>query len=173
MTVKELQMVTIGNISAAFLKDLEEPLSQILNTGVFMGKTQLTKPQYAFNKDRNQYHCNAIMRRLQTVKDPGATMVLGVTDVDLFVPDSQFVFGEADRASHAAVFSIFRLKGDGESLKRRAQGEALHQAGHLVGLSYCEDVRCNMFFASSVADVDRRNLGLCNNCRNELNKLRR
>lgn len=173
MTVKELQMVTIGNISAAFLKDLEEPINQILNTGVFMGKTQLTKPQYAFNKDRNQYHCNAIMRRLQTVKDPGATMVLGVTDVDLFVPDSQFVFGEADRESHAAVFSIFRLKGDGESLKRRAQGEALHQAGHLVGLSYCEDVRCNMFFASSVADVDRRNLGLCNNCRNELNKLRR
>lgn len=173
MTPKELQMVTIGNVSAAFIKDLEEPIVQILGTGVFMGKTQLQRPQYAFNKDRNQYHCNAIMRRLQTVKDPGAMMVLGVTDVDLFVPDSQFVFGEADRESHAAVFSMFRLQGDVDSLKRRAQGEALHQAGHLVGLSYCEDVRCIMFFASSVADVDRRNLGLCNNCRNELNKIRR
>ena len=29
------------------------------------------------------------------------------------------------------------------------------------------------YFATSLTDCDRRNLGLCNNCRNELNKLNR
>ena len=172
MTGRDLQLICVGNLPPSFLKDLEEPITSVLGVGVFVGKTQLTKPQYAFNKDRNQFHSNAIMRRLLTVKEPGARLMLGVCDVDLFVPDAQFVYGEADRESKTAVFSVFRLKADGDVYRRRVHIEALHQAGHLVGLSYCEDVRCAMFFATSLSDCDRRNQALCNNCRNELNKLK-
>ena len=173
MAGKEMQLVAVGGITPAMLKDIEEPIAALLSVTVFAGKSALPKPQYAFNKDRNQFHSNAIMRRLLTVKEPGAQMVLGIADVDLFVPDSQFVYGEADRESHSGVLSTFRLKTETDHLKRRMQIEGVHQAGHLVGLSYCEDVRCTMFFATSITDCDRRNLGLCNNCRNELNKLRR
>jgi archaemetzincin len=174
MAGKELQLIAVGGVTQAFVKELEEPIRTVLTTSVASGRTTLTKPQYAFNKDRNQYHSNAIMRRLLTVREPGALMVLGIVDVDLFVPDSQFVYGEADRESKSGVFSTFRLKTESQDLlKRRSTIEAVHQAGHLVGLSYCEDVRCTMFFATSITDCDRRNLGLCNNCRNELNKLRR
>jgi archaemetzincin len=173
MAGKEMQLVAVGAITPAMLKDIEEPIAGLLSVTVFAGKTALPKPQYAFNKDRNQFHSNAIMRRLLTIKEPGALMVLGVADVDLFVPDSQFVYGEADRESRSGVLSTFRLKNENDNIKRRLQIEAVHQAGHLVGLSYCEDVRCVMFFATSLADCDRRNLALCNNCRNELNKLRR
>jgi len=107
--------------------------------------------------------------------EPGQSMVLGVTDVDLFVPDSPFVLGEADRESKSAVMSLFRLRqgADGEQLRRRLQVEAVHQAGHLLGLSYCEDARCVMFFAQTPQDCDRKQMSLCNNCRNELNKLNR
>lgn len=172
MAGRELQLISVGTLPPSFLRELEEPLMAVLGVGVFTGKAALQKPQYAFNKDRNQYHSNAIMRRLLTVKEPGATMMLGVCEVDLFVPDAQFVYGEADRESKTAVFSVFRLKADGDVYRKRVHGEALHQAGHLVGLSYCEDVRCAMFFATSLTDCDRRNLSLCNNCRNELNKLK-
>lgn len=170
---KELQLVGVGGVTPALVKDVEEPISNLLQVTVFTGKTVLPKPQYAFNKDRNQYHSNAIMRRLLTVKEPGALLVLGLCDVDLFVPDSQFVYGEADRESKSGVMSTFRLKADGELFRRRVQNEAVHQAGHLVGLSYCEDVRCVMFFATGLSECDRRQLALCNNCRNELHKLRR
>lgn len=174
MAGKELQLIAVGGITAAFVKELEEPIAQVLAVGVGTGKTALPKPQYAFNKDRNQYHSNAIMRRLLTVREAGSLLVLGVVDVDLFVPDSPFVYGEADRESKSGVFSTFRIKSENpEMQKRRCQIEAVHQAGHLVGLSYCEDVRCTMFFATSITDCDRRNLGLCNNCRNELIKQRR
>ena len=74
------------------------------------------------------------MRRLVPLLDPQG-MVLGVTDVDLFVPDSPFVFGEADRESRVAILSVARLRqgADEVVLRRRVQIQGLHQAGHLVG----------------------------------------
>jgi archaemetzincin len=169
-----LQVVAIGNAPLPLVRDLELPLATQLGMTVAYAKQVLTTPSYAFNKDRNQYHSNAIMRRLVPLLDPQG-MVLGVTDVDLFVPDSPFVFGEADRESRAAILSVSRLRqgADEATLRRRLQIQGLHQAGHLVGLSYCEDARCAMFAATSVADVDRQQASLCHICRNELAKLGR
>ncbi|PTL85119.1 non-proteolytic archaemetzincin-like protein [Vitiosangium sp. GDMCC 1.1324] len=175
MPQKVLQLVSVGSPPPALLRELEDPIALQLGLRAVVSKTALPTPAYAFNKDRGQYHCNAIMRRLATLLEPGPSMVLGITDVDLFVPDSPFVLGEADRESRSAVLSLFRLRQgvDGDQLRRRLQVEAVHQAGHLLGLSYCEDARCVMFFAQAPQDCDRKQMSLCNNCRNELNKLNR
>jgi len=174
MATKVLQLVAVGNPPLQLLRELAEPLQNHMGITAVLGKTQLTSPTYAFNKDRNQYHSNAIMRRLVPLVDRDCT-VLGVTDVDLFVPDSPFVFGEADRESRVAILSVSRLRqgADDATFRRRVQIQGLHQAGHLVGLSYCEDARCAMFAATSLADVDRQQPSLCHICRNELVKLGR
>ena len=174
MPQKNLLLISVGNPPPTLLRDVEEPLATHMGVTVVSAKVQLQRPDYAFNKDRGQYHCNAIMRRLVTMMEPGQ-MVMGLTDVDLFVPDSPFVFGEADRESKSAVVSLARLRqgAEGEMLRRRLQGEVVHQAGHLLGLSYCEDPRCVMFFAQTPQDCDRKQLSLCNLCRNELAKLNR
>ena len=175
MPQRVLLLVSVGSVPPSLLKDLEEPLSTHLGLGVVGSKLVLQRPDYAFNKDRGQYHCNAIMRRLASLLEPSHTLVLGVTDVDLFVPDSAFVLGEADRESRSAVVSLTRLRpgAHGEQLRRRVQVEAIHQAGHLMGLSFCEDSRCVMYFSQSAQDCDRKQMGLCNTCRNELAKLNR
>lgn len=172
---KVLQLVAVGNIPAATLKDLEEPVHSQLGVSVVAARKALQAPAYAFNKDRGQYHSNAIMRRIVPLLEPGQSFALGVADVDLFVPDSPFVFGEADRESKVAVLSLFRLKqgADGDTARRRIQVEGVHQAGHLVGLSYCEDARCVMFLATTPQECDKKGLSLCNLCRNELVKLNR
>ncbi len=173
MPQRVLLLVSVGSVPPSLLKDLEEPLATHMGLTAVVSKTALPRPDYAFNKDRAQYHCNAILRRLVPLLEPGQNFALGVLDVDLFVPDSPFVIGEADRESKIALLSIARLKpgADADLLRRRAQVEAVHQAGHLLGLSYCEDPRCVMFLATSVQDCDRKNPGLCNVCRNELAKL--
>lgn len=172
MATRKLQLVALGNPPSSLLKDVEEPLLAQLQLQASASRTQLTTPAYAFNKDRGQYHSNAVMRRLVSMLEPDKQFVMGLLDVDLFVPDSPFVFGEADRESKAAVVSIFRMKHpDPEVLRRRTQIEAVHAAGHLVGLSYCEDARCVMFLAQSVAEVDKKSIHPCNLCRNELAKL--
>ncbi|NOK34933.1 non-proteolytic archaemetzincin-like protein [Corallococcus exercitus] len=176
MPQKTLLLVTVGSPPSALVNGLQDPLATHLGVGAVVSRMALSSPAYAFNKDRSQYHCNAIMRRLGTVLDDAPQdLVMGVTDADLFEPDSPFVFGQADRESKVAVMSLFRLRqgAEGETLRRRVQVEAVHQAGHLIGLSYCEDSRCVMFFPQSPQDIDRKSLGPCNVCRNELNRLNR
>ena len=174
MGPRVLQLIAIGGVPPPLLRELEAPLGTQLGMTLGYGKPGLAAPGYAFNKDRNQYHSNAIMRRLVPLLDREGS-VLGVTDVDLFVPDGPFVFGEADRESRVAILSVSRLRqgADEATFRRRVQIQGLHQAGHLVGLSYCEDARCAMFSATSVADVDRQQPALCHICRNELVKLGR
>jgi archaemetzincin len=172
--MKTVQLLSIGNAPAGLLRELDAPLMAQLTLATVTGKAALANPTYAFNKDRGQYHSNAIMRRLVPLVE-GDVGVLALCDVDLFVPDSTFVFGEADRESKVALLSVARLRqgADPEQLKRRVQVEGLHLAGHLVGLSYCEDARCVMFLATSPQDVDRKQAALCHVCRNELTKLLR
>ena len=169
-----MQVVSVGTAPLLALMAFGDALAAQLAVATVLSKAQLPSPSYAFNKDRNQYHCTPILRRLQLlIDDP--TFVLGIADVDLFIPDSPFVFGESDREARAAVISVFRLGQNAppEALERRLSGEALHQTGHLLGLSNCEDLRCAMYLATSVAECDRRTTALCNVCRSELAKLSR
>ncbi len=168
-----LDLVAVGNVPIQVIRDCEEAITQVLAIPIHHNKTSLGTPTYAFNKDRSQYHCTAIMRRILTIKSKDAFSIMGITDIDVFEPESDFVFGESDRESKSAILSTFRLKSErADILKKRLQLEAVHQAGHLLGLSYCEDGRCVMSLATNLAECDRRNLHLCNNCRNELARIR-
>ncbi len=173
MALRELQIVPVGEPVAAFLKEVEAPIMQVLGITAFTGKLLLPSPVYAFNKDRKQYNTSAVMRRLNTVREIGVPWLLGIADCDLFVPDMSFVYGDADREGKVAVMSLHRLRADGDAWKRRASVEAVHLAGHLIGLAACEDARCAMFTATTITDAERRQLQLCNNCRNELARIRR
>lgn len=133
------------------------------------GGPVLDRPQYAFNKDRGQYHATAVLRRLASLAPARDAGVLGVADVDLFVPDADWVLGDADRQARAAVVSLSRLADpDRARLRRRAEVEGVHEAGHLLGLSHCPDWHCVMFLSRDPADTDRKGPGLCVNCRTAL-----
>jgi archaemetzincin len=173
MAAYELQLMSVGKVSREFLKEFEEPLLSVLGVGSFVSKQQLDVPAFSFNKERNQYNTTSIMRRVASLREPRAIYVIGVTDVDLFQPESNFVYGESDRENKSGVLSLFRLKSElGESWKRRTFVEALHLTAHLIGLSICEDARCVMFLATTITDAERRQLHLCSNCKNEWARLR-
>jgi archaemetzincin len=168
-----LQLVAIGNAPLSLLRELDGPLTTQLGLTLGYGKPALTSPAYAFNKDRNQYHSTAILRRLsQTRRSADAAPVLGITDVDLFLPDAPFVFGEADRSARTAVVSLARLalapdgrSADAPRVMRRLQVEAVHELGHLLGLSHCQDLHCAMLLSHKATDSDRKGPGLCAGCR--------
>lgn len=167
-------LLSVGDVPTSVLQSLVEPLKQALGVTAQLHKTSLAFPKYAFNKDRNQYHTNAVMKRLAPLIEPHSNQaILGVLDVDLFIPDSNFVFGEADRDAKVAVLSTFRMKGSDEQTRRRLYVEAIHQSGHLLGLSYCEDARCVMAMSQTPADCDRKNVSLCALCRNEWARMNR
>jgi len=133
MVVKELQLVPSAPSRGSSSRNSKRPSPRCWASRPTSARRCWRSRPSRFNKDRNQYHTTAIMRRLLTLKDMGTPLIIGVADVDLFVPDSPFVYGEADRESHAAVMSLWRLKGEGEAWKRRTFVEAVHQAGTSSG----------------------------------------
>jgi archaemetzincin len=157
-------LVTLGTVAPRIVAAASEAVLEVLEMKARPGPA-LDRPQYAFNKDRGQYHATSILRRLASLRSP-AVPVVGVLDVDLFLPDAPYVIGDADRDAGSAVFSLARLAhADPEKVKRRAQVETVHGAGHLLGLSHCTDFRCAMFFSRDAADSDRKGPGLCTSCR--------
>ena len=159
-------LVGLGTVHPKLLAAGIEALRE-LEVGAKAGPS-LDRPQYAWNKDRKQYHATSIIRRLSTLRQREAPVV-GIVDGDLFLPDAPYVIGDADRDAGAAIFSLSRLShAEPEVVRRRAQVETLHAAGHLLGLSHCTDFRCAMFFSRDAADADRKKAGLCASCRTAL-----
>jgi archaemetzincin len=169
MRPPRLMLVAIGGVSGGLLEGVRETLQGALHLDAAAGPA-LERPQYAFNEARRQYHTAAILRRLSALRGGGAEVpVLGLADVDLFLPDAPFVLGDADRDAGAALVSIARLGSrDRTRLLERARVEAIHEAGHLLGLGHCLDFRCAMFLVSEAAEVDRKASALCHGCRNAL-----
>jgi archaemetzincin len=163
----EVLIVSLGLPPPRLLADVGAALREVLALSARNGPS-LERPGYAFNEGRGQYHTAAILRRLGGFRAGGAP-VLGVADFDLFVPDAPFVIGDADRDAGTAIFSLARIvHADPDRLRRRAQVEAVHEMGHLLGLSHCPDYRCAMFPTREAADADRKGPGLCAPCRGAL-----
>ncbi len=106
---------------------------------------------------------------------PGYRRILGVADVDLFVPQLNFVFSEADGATRTSVISVVRLRDefggglpDESKFFRWAAKETIHELGHTYGVGHCENPRCIMFFSNSPADTNRKGPRFCAVCENLL-----
>jgi len=130
-------------------------------------------PSDAYNIQRKQFHSSHILAKIDNFsKKHGLEYVLGITDVDLFVPHLNFVFGEAEYSGRAAVISLFRLKPEFYSQKhdrklfvKRSVKEAVHEVGHMLRLGHCDNPTCIMFFSNSVSDTDKKGDFLCEKCR--------
>jgi archaemetzincin len=162
-------LVAIGGTNAKVLHEASVGVHHVFGLACRAGPHVAT-PQYAFNKERGQYHTSAILRKLSSLRPKDVEVpVVGIADVDLFVPDAPYVFGDTDRDAQAALYSVMRLQhADAERMNRRIQVEAVHAVGHLLGLSHCADPRCAMFLSRDSADTDRKGRGLCTTCRTAL-----
>jgi archaemetzincin len=122
---------------------------------------------FAFHPERNQYHSSAILQKLP---DRGVVTVV-ITNVDLFIPILTFVFGEAQVGGYAAVVSYHRLRqefygldADDRVVADRLAKEAVHEAGHVFGLTHCDDYECVMAASHAVEWLDLKTSSLCVEC---------
>jgi archaemetzincin len=166
-------LVAIGAVDKNVMDWLKNDLSTVFNRRITVGKG-MHDPDYAFNKKRNQCLSTAILNAVMEQKEYSPyEKILGVVDHDLYVPELNFVFGEASR--NTAVISLtrlrqtfYRLPEDQNLFHQRVLTEAVHELGHTYGLGHCSNPRCVMFFSNSLMDTDRKGSEFCQKCKNKL-----
>jgi archaemetzincin len=170
----KVAILQLGQLSPSMVGIIQENLDTILpdvKTDVIMEVMPL--PEEAYSTARHQYRSDIILRAIHGFAETQGSFdrVLGVADVDLFVPRLNFVFGEAEHFGKAAVISLWRLRPqfygrtlDNHVFVERATKEALHELGHTFGLKHCANPFCVMYFSNSIFETDRKQSLFCNKC---------
>jgi len=129
------------------------------------------EPRDAYNARRRQYGSTQLLAKLLEFNSGDGAKILGVTEVDLFIPIFTFVFGEAQLGGDVALISLHRLRQQFYGLREskelyyeRSEKEAIHELGHTYGLVHCHSYACVMHFSNSVEQVDLKSAVFCNDC---------
>lgn len=125
-----------------------------------------------FDPIRKQYNSSQILRQLIATPPENALKILGIADVDLFIPILTYVFGEAQLDGLGAVISLHRLKNqfyglpeNNDLMVDRLLKEAVHELGHTFGLLHCNRPGCALNASTYVEDIDQKSRELCPDCR--------
>jgi archaemetzincin len=167
--MKRIGLIAVGNPDRAVMNYVSSELTRQLRTRCTIdGRLD---PQPAFRPERNQYHSTPLLERLLH----GDNIQLGITEVDLFIPILTFVFGEAQLGGSAAIVSYHRLHQEFYGLPanpalllERIAKEAIHETGHAIGLTHCDDYECVMASSHSVEWLDLKRVDFCADCRRRL-----
>jgi len=166
-------ILRIGTVDAEAVKNIQSRLFAIFpETTSTLLEDIMPIPEDAYNRVRNQYHSSRILEKISIyAKKSREDRILGITEADLYVPQLNFVFGEAQCPGNVAVISLHRLKPEfyGQPPNRtlfleRSVKEAVHEVGHTLGLGHCSNPACVMFFSNSILDTDRKSLNFCERC---------
>jgi len=170
----KIGLLRLGEVDSYAIGRIRENLNMIFPRAecAVISET-LPIPEDAFDKVRRQYRSDVIWSRVSDYaeKSQALNRVLGVVDVDIFVSQLNFVFGEAESPGKAALISLWRLRPEfyGKALNmelfvERSTKEAVHELGHTLGLRHCSNPFCVMFFSNSIFETDRKQSLFCTTC---------
>ena len=172
------QIIPLGNVERDVLLFLSKELYEIFRIE-FKISSSLNIPKSSYNSERKQYYSSPLLSYLKMSFGRGSGLILGVIDKDLYVPQLNFVFGEAELNGKAAIISLTRLRQEFYGLPenenifyQRTIKEAVHEIGHIFGLHHCSNPKCVMFFSNSLSDTDIKGKRFCKNCSKKLSLIK-
>jgi archaemetzincin len=128
-------------------------------------------PHEAHDPRRGQYNCYPLLEFLGKSKADHAVKIIGVTEVDLFIPILTYVFGEAEMGGDATVISTHRPSRDkdrqaipSDLFLERVAKIAVHEMAHTFRLSHCKEDGCLMASFPVLSHIDENPARFCRYC---------
>ncbi len=148
-------------VDPQIIKHIQEFLCNAFNVEIKVGAIDKL-PKDFFDVDRGQYRADLLNRWLYKTFGDEDT-VIGLLNVDAYVPPLNFVFGVATPNNDVCTVYLYRLNINVsvEGFIQRIRKEVLHELGHLFGLRHCTNNRCVMSFSNSLLDVDFKTEKFC------------
>jgi archaemetzincin len=167
-------LVLLSETDARLLEVLKTGLEKTFRRTVEI-RSRIRSLESAYDAQRGQYSSPRLLYRLRRIRKEPGDKVLGITDVDLYSPGYEFVYGEAEMCSGAATLSLFRLRSRRKNaghhpaaFAERALREATHELAHLFYVGHCRSPKCVMRLCTCLAEVDSAGNQFCPGCQREL-----
>lgn len=170
MKVEAITLISFGYFEKGLLdqiiKDVESEFSVPANNRT--GHMDLSE---FYDSSRNQYDGNRLLRKLEDLHASDNQKVLGIFNVDLFIPILTYIYGQAYLNGRSGIASVFRMKNERYGLSSnetlfvgRTRKEVIHELGHMFGLIHCTNPVCVMRPSTYVEDIDQKSHHLCQHC---------
>ena len=171
-----IHIITTASHPVSDFDHISRTLERIYRLPVEVTRGKLNVDR-AFDGSRKQHNSTALISHILASTVCDGKKILGLVDVDLFIPVLTFVFGEAQFTGCAAVVSTFRLtnqfyglESDTILLRERLEKEIVHELGHTFGLFHCRHFDCVMRSSTYVEEIDLKNVDLCAGCSEKLHQ---
>lgn len=156
------------------LRSVEEALREVYGEEVEVEFVERIVSEKFLNKDRGQYDAWRIVKEYSPARRPDEYLLL-VVEEDIYAAGLNYVFGLAWQgvsviSAHRLRQEFYGMPPDRKLFIERLRKEAVHEIGHLHGLTHCSNRKCVMAFSNWIGDTDYKSYMLCGQCRRRLER---
>lgn len=174
MSLQPITLMSFGYFEKDFLKQTAEAVKHEFHSPVYIREGHIDLSDF-YDPARRQYNANYILKLVDSDLPADSSKMLGLFNVDLFIPILTYIFGQAYLGRRSGIASMYRLdneryglEADEQKLLERFIKEVIHELGHTFGLIHCPNPACVMRSSTYVEDIDQKKAHLCFNCRKQL-----
>lgn len=166
----ELLVVPAGEVEDMWLNAARSCVEELMRMPAVV-TAPISIPAECYDPRRNQFLATRMLEQLLPLGRDRNTRVLGVTELDIFIPILTFMFGQAQLGGRLALVSMARIRpefygfpADPALTLLRLRKTIRHELGHTLGLVHCSDPQCAMSLANSIVQLDVKNDSFCALC---------
>ncbi len=174
MSLPNITILSFGIFEQELLKNLAFAIQAEFGYPVNIQEAHLDISEF-YDPARRQYNGNALLKIIDTSTISDSIKIVGLFQVDLFIPILTFIFGQAFLDGRSAIASVYRLCNErygmnqnNPLLMERIEKELIHELGHTFGLLHCDNPICVMRSSTYLEDVDQKRKNLCQSCQTKL-----
>ncbi len=174
MSPQYITLISFGQFDKDILNQTCDAVMQEFHFSTIFKEGHLDLGEY-YDSPRRQYNGNRLLKEVDDMYSPDSIKIMGLFNVDLYIPILTFIFGQAYLNGRSGIASIYRLSNerygintDNKLLSERFKKEVIHELGHTFGLIHCHNPLCVMRSSTYVEDIDQKKQYLCHHCRESL-----